>query len=59
MKITHVDPDSPLAGQVRPGYRVLAVNGRPVLDSIDFRFRPVVRGGTQVHPCSGLSPCSL
>ncbi|MFH1374472.1 MAG: DUF512 domain-containing protein [bacterium] len=39
MKITHVDPDSPLTGQVRPGYRVLTVNGRPVLDSIDFRFR--------------------
>jgi putative radical SAM enzyme (TIGR03279 family) len=39
MRILAVDPDSPLFGYVRPGYRVKAVNGAPVADSIDFRFK--------------------
>ncbi len=39
MKIKAVDPDSPLFGYVRPGYTVKSVNGQPVIDSIDFRFK--------------------
>ena len=39
MKIIDVDPASPLYGHVRPGYRIVSINGRQVLDSIDFRFR--------------------
>lgn len=39
MKILDVNPASPLYGHVRPGYRVVSINGREVLDSIDFRFR--------------------
>lgn len=39
MKIVAVDPESPLFGYVRPGYTVEKVNGRRVLDSIDFRFK--------------------
>ncbi|MEW6413050.1 MAG: DUF512 domain-containing protein [Candidatus Zixiibacteriota bacterium] len=39
MKIKTVDPDSPLFGLVRPGYAVVSINGKPVLDSIDFRFK--------------------
>ena len=39
MKIVDVDPASPLFGHVRPGYKVVAINGRRVLDAIDFRYR--------------------
>ena len=39
MKILAVDPESPLFGRVRPGYLIESVNGQPVLDSIDFRFK--------------------
>jgi len=39
MKIVSVDPTSPLFGHVRPGYKVVAINGRHVLDTIDFRYR--------------------
>ncbi|PWB68647.1 hypothetical protein C3F09_11275 [candidate division GN15 bacterium] len=39
MKILEVEPSSPLFGTIRPGYSVLSVNGKPVLDAIDFRFR--------------------
>jgi putative radical SAM enzyme (TIGR03279 family) len=39
MKVLDVDPRSPVFGRVRPGYRVISVNGKRVLDSIDFRFR--------------------
>ena len=39
MKILAVDPDSPLFGYVRPGYKVKRVNGKEILDSIDFRFK--------------------
>jgi putative radical SAM enzyme (TIGR03279 family) len=46
MRIVSVDPDSPLFGYIRPGYRILAVNGRKVLDSIDFRFRTAQETGT-------------
>jgi len=39
LKILEIEPSSPLFGTIRPGYSVLSVNGKPVLDSIDFRFR--------------------
>ena len=39
MKILAVEPDSPLFGYVRPGYKIKSVNGKEILDSIDFRFR--------------------
>ena len=39
MRILDIDPGSPLYGYIRPGYSVLAVNGKPVADEIDFRFR--------------------
>jgi putative radical SAM enzyme (TIGR03279 family) len=39
LKIINIDPTSPLFGHVRPGYKVVAINGRRVLDSIDFRYR--------------------
>ena len=37
MKILYVDPGSPLFGYVRPGYRIVSVNGREVIDTIDLR----------------------
>ncbi|MFQ5453245.1 MAG: DUF512 domain-containing protein, partial [Candidatus Zixiibacteriota bacterium] len=39
MKVLAVDPGSPLYGYVRPGYKIKSVNGKHVLDAIDFRFR--------------------
>ncbi len=39
MRVVSIDPDSPLFGYIRPGYKVTKVNGQPVRDSIDFRFR--------------------
>lgn len=39
MRILEIDPASPLFGYVRPGYSVLSVNGKPVEDAIDFRYR--------------------
>ncbi|MDF1543611.1 MAG: DUF512 domain-containing protein [bacterium] len=39
MKILNIDPDSPLFGYVRPGYRVLSVNGNQIEDAIDFRYK--------------------
>jgi len=39
LKILDIEPGSPLFGTIRPGYAVLSVNGKPVLDAIDFRFR--------------------
>lgn len=39
MKISAVEPDSPLFGYVRPGYTIKSVNGSEILDSIDFRFK--------------------
>ena len=39
MKIKAVDPQSPFYGYVRKGFTVKAVNGQPIVDSIDFRFK--------------------
>ncbi len=39
MKIVNVDLSSPLYGRVLPGYKVLAIDGKRVLDSIDFYYR--------------------
>ena len=39
MKVLNIDPVSPLFGYVRPGYALKSVNGREVLDNIDFNFR--------------------
>lgn len=39
MKIVAIDPTSPLFGHVQPGYKVVAINGKRVLDAIDFRYR--------------------
>ncbi|HOP06949.1 MAG TPA: DUF512 domain-containing protein [candidate division Zixibacteria bacterium] len=39
LKIRAVDPDSPLFGQIRPGYRLIAINGREVVDNLDFQFK--------------------
>ncbi len=39
MKVLSVAPESPLFGYVRPGYSVVSVNGSPVEDTIDFRFK--------------------
>ncbi len=39
MKILDIDPGSPLFGYIRPGYQVLSVNGKEILDTIDFRYK--------------------
>ena len=39
MKVTAVHPNSPLFGRVRPNHTLISVNGQPVQDVIDFRFR--------------------
>jgi putative radical SAM enzyme (TIGR03279 family) len=39
MRVSEVHPDSPLFGYVRPNHVLVSVNGRPVEDAIDFRFR--------------------
>ncbi|MEA2030248.1 MAG: DUF512 domain-containing protein [candidate division Zixibacteria bacterium] len=39
MRIVDIDSSSPLFDRVKPGYLVIAVNGQPVLDPIDFRFK--------------------
>ncbi len=39
MKVREVDPESPLFGRVRAGYTLRLLNGREVIDSIDFQFR--------------------
>ena len=39
MKILDIDPASPLFGYVRPGYKILSVNGSVVEDVIDFRYK--------------------
>jgi putative radical SAM enzyme (TIGR03279 family) len=38
MKIIAVDPGSPLFGLVRPGYKLVAINGRGIRDKIDYAF---------------------
>ncbi len=39
MRIKEIDPQSPFFGYVREGYEVKSVNGQPVLDAIDFRYK--------------------
>jgi putative radical SAM enzyme (TIGR03279 family) len=39
MKVLEVDPESPLFGYVRPGYRLVSINGREVADAIDYNFK--------------------
>ncbi len=39
LKIIDVDPSSPLFGYIRPGYKVLSVNGTEVQDAIDFYYK--------------------
>jgi putative radical SAM enzyme (TIGR03279 family) len=39
MRIKAVDPQSPLFGRVRSGFTIKSVNGQPVMDTIDFRFK--------------------
>lgn len=39
MKITVVDKNSPLFGYVRPGFRLLKVNGEEVKDNLDYMFK--------------------
>jgi len=39
MKVVSIERASPLFGRVRPGYRLVSVNGRKVLDVIDFHYR--------------------
>lgn len=39
MKVLAVDPESPLFGYVRPGYILKTINGDPVIDAIDFRYK--------------------
>ncbi len=41
MKVLNIDPDSPLFGYIRPGYKLVSINGDPVQDVIDFRFRTI------------------
>ncbi|NMC42867.1 MAG: DUF512 domain-containing protein [candidate division Zixibacteria bacterium] len=38
MKVVQVDNDSPLYGRIPVGAELVAVNGHPVADEIDFRF---------------------
>nr|MBN2276261.1 DUF512 domain-containing protein [candidate division Zixibacteria bacterium] len=39
MKITAVNPDSPLFGHIRPGYNLISVNGESVRDNIDCMYK--------------------
>ncbi len=39
MKVANIDPGSPLFGYVRPGDKVVSINGTEVLDSIDFYYK--------------------
>ena len=39
MTVLSIDPDSPLFGYVRPGFKIMAVNGSPVADTIDFHYK--------------------
>ena len=36
--IKAIDPDSPLAGKVRPGDTLLAINSNKILDVLDYKF---------------------
>ncbi len=39
MKIISVNPESPLFGKVRNGYRLIAINGETVKDNLDYMFK--------------------
>ncbi|UCD95042.1 MAG: hypothetical protein JSU69_03040, partial [Candidatus Zixiibacteriota bacterium] len=39
MKIVAIDPGSPLFGLIRPGYKLIAINGKGVRDKIDYAFK--------------------
>ncbi len=39
LKILSVDPNSPLADDIKEGYSVISVNGKPVSDGLDFQFK--------------------
>jgi putative radical SAM enzyme (TIGR03279 family) len=39
MKITKIDIDSPLYGRIKPGDRLLSINGEPVRDNVDYLFK--------------------
>ncbi len=39
MKIISVDPGSPLYGLIRPGYKLLKINGEKVRDNLDYRYK--------------------
>jgi putative radical SAM enzyme (TIGR03279 family) len=39
MRVLEVTPQSPLFGHVRPGFTLVSINGRKVLDSIDYSFK--------------------
>jgi putative radical SAM enzyme (TIGR03279 family) len=39
MEIIEVEASSPLYGKVFPGYRLLAINGKPVRDKLDYHFK--------------------
>lgn len=39
MKIIAVEPTSPLFGTIRKGFRLLTINGKPVGDYLDYRFK--------------------
>ncbi len=39
MKVKKISSESILFGQVRPGWTLVAINGKDVIDSLDFQFR--------------------
>jgi putative radical SAM enzyme (TIGR03279 family) len=39
MKVISVDPQSPLCGLIRAGYKLLGIDGEPVKDNIDYRYK--------------------
>jgi putative radical SAM enzyme (TIGR03279 family) len=43
MKVTTVNPSSPLFGLIKPGNRLIAINGRPVRDSLDYYYNKLSR----------------
>ena len=51
MKVVSIDPESPLFGYVRPGYKVKSVNGQEILDVIDFRYKLAEEEMTHKQRC--------
>jgi putative radical SAM enzyme (TIGR03279 family) len=39
MRIISVDPGSPLYGLIRPGYKLVRINGEKVHDNLDYRYK--------------------